>query len=313
VSFAGAFSLKKSHQSSVQLLVWFCREGPSFALSSFWRAKNKKKHEGVPALKLPGDFDKPGCPLSPLIFILAYDPLLSALSALPNLKVFAFADDLAMTAESVEAISPALRIITAFSGLSGLGINRDKSCVISSGPDDSLPGLQEALLGCPWPDLPLRASTTHLGIPIGRDITLGDIFQSPYKKALARLSSAKSVLRGLSVLSRILFINVFIVSLFSYHALFFVIPREFLDVIRSRTHALVTPFSGGAYTYNSLVCLNALFSIRPPLKDLWAFNVSLLAARSPYIRSFANYHSFPTLNIKKSKFISRLLTWRMEL
>ena len=77
---------------------------------------------------------KQGCPLSPLLFILAYDPLLTAISRLPNLKAFAFADDLALTAETVEAISPALELISLFSELSGLGINRDKSCVVSSAP-----------------------------------------------------------------------------------------------------------------------------------------------------------------------------------
>ena len=70
---------------------------------------------------------KQGCPLSPLIFILAYD-----LSTLPNIKCFAFADDLAMSALHVSDISPALTIISTFSTLSGLGINKDNSCVISN-------------------------------------------------------------------------------------------------------------------------------------------------------------------------------------
>ena len=128
--------------------------------------------------------------------------------------------------------------------------------------------------------------TTHLGVPIGRGVTLDNIFESHYNKALDRISTAKTVVSKLSVLNRILFVNVFIISLFSYHALFFIVPKEILDSIRRLTHTLV----GGAYTYNSLICLDSIFSIRPPLKDLWAFNISLLASRSSLISSTANYH-----------------------
>jgi ribonuclease HI/exonuclease III len=246
---------------------------------------------------------KQGCPLSPLIFIIAYDPLLFSLSKLPYISRFAFADDLAITADSIPAITPALHLITRFSALSGLGINRDKSCVLSSAPDTTWDTLRAQLRGCPWPDLPLRDSTTHLGIPIGSKITLGDIFESPYKKAVARLVGSKPLMKGLPVSSRILFVNTFVISLFSYHFLFFVIPKEFYSSIKSLIIKLVTPFNGGAYTYESLLCLNFIFSIRPPLKDLWAVNISLLAARSPYIHSNSNYNDLPKISLAYSKFI----------
>ena len=137
--------------------------------------------------------------------------------------------------------------------MSGLGINKDKSCVISSGPLASIPALKNEIALCPWLDLPLRDSTTHLGIVIDREVTLGDIFASPFKKAVDRINSCRSVVRGLSVSNRILFINTFVISLFSYHALFFVIPKEHYDSIRGLICKIVTPFNGGTYTYESLV------------------------------------------------------------
>src|SRR5689334_13634382 len=95
---------------------------------------------------------------------------------------------IALASLTVLLISPALNLISLFSTL-GLGVNKDKSCVIS-GPPRTIPRLKLELSESPWPLLPLRESATHLGIPIGRHISLGDIFDSPYKKALSLLSSA---------------------------------------------------------------------------------------------------------------------------
>ena len=58
---------------------------------------------------------KQGCPLSPLLFIIAYDPLLHKLARYVDLKRFAFADDLAIFGDSVDAIAPALLVISDFS------------------------------------------------------------------------------------------------------------------------------------------------------------------------------------------------------
>jgi hypothetical protein len=172
---------------------------------------------------------KQGCPLSPLLFILAYDPLLLDLGRSPLLRNFAFADDLAVTAHSLLDFDFAFVAIDKFTYFSGLGINKKKSCVLSTGDEASDENLRLELSQCPWPDLPLRDKATHLGIPIGRSVTLGDIFEKPMKKAVDRLKMSAYAVQGFSVLSRILFVNVFIVSLFSYHCCFFVVPQEFLD------------------------------------------------------------------------------------
>ena len=46
-----------------------------------------------------------------------------------------------------------------------------------------------------------------------------------------------------------------------------------------------------------------MFSIRPPLKDLWAFNLSLLASRSNAISATCNYYDIQDVSVRHSRFI----------
>ena len=104
----------------------------------------------------------------------------------------------------------------------------------------------------PWPDLPLKDKGTHLGIRIGRSITLEEIWSGPMEKALNRIKSAKNALKMLSLSNRILYVNIFIISLFAYVGLFYVLPAEMWSQIKSGIAKLITPFNGGAYTYETL-------------------------------------------------------------
>ena len=52
------------------------------------------------------------------------------------------------------------------------------------------------------------------------------------------------------------------------------------------------PFKGGAYTYEMLICAQHLLRVKP-LKDVWAQNVALLAARSPLINAACTYYELP--------------------
>ena len=214
---------------------------------------------------------KQGCPLSPLLFIIAFDPLLSCLSRLPNLCCYAFADDLAVTTIRIPFIYPALSLISSFSHISGRGINKDKSCLLSSVPPSRHPSIRIDLDNSPWPDIPLRTKATHLGVPIGRDVTLEDIWAIPLSKATERIKASRIIIKSLPLPSRILYVNVFIVSLFSYIGLFFVLPTALWASIKSIISKMVTPFNGGAYTYGSLICSKTLFRLKPCLKDIWTF------------------------------------------
>ena len=75
---------------------------------------------------------KQGCPLSPLLFVIAYDPLLFFLRSRTNNEYFAFADDLASTACKIADFYPALNLIDEFAVITGLGVNKSKSLVLST-------------------------------------------------------------------------------------------------------------------------------------------------------------------------------------
>jgi len=197
-------------------------------------------------------------PLSPLLFIIAYHPLLDYISRTPGVRSFAFADDLALFSDSVETISPALSLISRFSDVSGLGINKDKSVAIPTAGPSRWPFIRLALLSCPWPDLPLAESGAHLGITVGRNVDLKKLWSGPMAKAEARLRSNKHVITSLSVSSRMLYMNVFIISLFSYVALFFVLPTPLWKQIRGLIQRFF-PFHGGSYSGYTLVCAKSLF------------------------------------------------------
>ena len=122
------------------------------------------------------------CPLSPRLFIIAFDPLLFSLSKVPDIRCFAFADDLAITTDNLLSIYPALSIISSFSNVSGLGINKDKSFVLSSAPLSCYPLIRSGLASSPWPDIVLKEQGSHLGIVVGRGVTLEDIWSSLLRK-----------------------------------------------------------------------------------------------------------------------------------
>ena len=247
---------------------------------------------------------KQGCPLSPLLFLVAYDPLLESLARNPKIRLFAFADDIAVFTDSVLSITPSLLEISSFSALSGLGINKNKSVVIPTGAPDTWDKTQSQLHISPWPDLTIQPSGTHLGILIGREVTLDDLWKAPLTKAQERIKQCAPTVKKMPLRYRVSFINCFVVSIFSYISLFFVLPSENWKSIKNLISKAIIPFNGGAFTYDTLTCGNTLYHIKPALRDVWAANVALLSVRSSYFNPFLNYHSLPAIDLRFNMHIS---------
>jgi hypothetical protein len=133
-----------------------------------------------------------------------------------------------------------------------------------------------------WPDLKLVPNTSYLGLPFGASVTLDDVFRGPTTKMRDRLRLLKPALSCLPLHKKILLVNVFVVSLFSYVSLFFILPHTLWKVIKETIRRAITPFNGGAYPYEALVCGSLQLGLKPSLRDVWAAGLSLLAVRSQY-------------------------------
>jgi len=218
---------------------------------------------------------KQGCPLSPLLFILCYDILHFKLSPLPNIKIRAAADDLAIETDTLDDAIKAFPVIDAFSSASGLGINRDKTVILSA-KDHRARGLAPAVLklqNSSWPLVKFADSHKYLGILFGRAIQVEDIFAAPAQKARDRARRFGAALGRMDTQRRILTFNVFITPIFSFVQQFYIMPSSVLRDYRAIMRRAISPFAGTAWPYSQLCAPTDMVGFRQPLRDPWVHNV----------------------------------------
>ena len=220
---------------------------------------------------------KQGCPLSPLLFILCYDILHFKLSPLENIVVKAAADDLALEAVSIEDTINAFPIIDDFTIASGLGINRDKTVILSAKNhlSEVFAPISQRILSSRWPLVKVVDSHKYLGILFGRKVSVEDIFAAPAKKAADRARSFGAAIRRLDTQRRIMVFNVFITPIFSFVQQFYIMPSPVYREYRSIMHRAITPFGGSAWPYAQLCAPFTSIGFRQPLRDPWVFNIQV--------------------------------------
>jgi len=221
---------------------------------------------------------KQGCPLSPLLFILCYDILQFKLSPLDNIKVKAAADDLAIETDTLDDAIRAFPVIDSFTTASGLGINRDKTVILSAKDHNKVnfaPAIKR-LQESSWPLVKFADSHKYLGILFGRAIQVEDIYAAPAKKALERARSFGAAISKMDTQRRILTFNVFITPIFSFVQQFYIMPSSVLREYRSAMHRAISPFAGTAWPYSQLCAPTGSVGFKQPLRDPWVHNVTII-------------------------------------
>ena len=224
---------------------------------------------------------KQGCPLSPLLFLLAYDPLLHRINNIENAIPWSFADDAAIGHPTMHGITQATREIDIFAHISGFGVNRHKSAVLHT--LTPTPADHKALKDTKWKGLAFTNKTTYLGVLMGFNIDTSDIYAKALQKYQTRANQLASALSHSSLNNRIIIFNTYLLPLFSYLSRYYILPyHEVGGIARRIASRKIISFYGGAYKYIHLITPLNRFGFARPLRDLWAANVADLASQFDY-------------------------------
>ena len=258
---------------------------------------------------------KPGCPLSPIIFAIVVDPLLRALRVYTKCDAFAFADDLAIDTNNLKRLNFCMRIIDEFGDASGAKQNHGKTAIISAQND---PSVKTWIKRSPWKKLKHPLSYTYLGILFGRRVSVADVYRKAVNKLVDRANEYKRISKMLSHSKRVTIFNVFIISILSYIANFFIFPYDLdsryvkakdsqLAKVRGAACNIIIPFRGNAYDYTHLVGNSERISSQPPIRDITALSYATLAAKAN-LAEWDQLHreDLPTINSKSMQIVNQI-------
>ena len=227
---------------------------------------------------------KQGCPLSPLLFVIAYDPFLTKTGSLPGATVWSYADDAVLAHNTLDGIESFTSQIDDFSHISGFGVNREKCNILHVLDTSTLEN--DRLKSFPWANpvtgksLTFTNKAVYLGILVGYNISTIDIYQEAFDKFELRADTFSCALRFLPTQARISIFNIHITPLLSYITRFYILPyKELGNKIRNIMRRKIISFNGSAHKFIHLCTPPSLFGPSTPLRDIWALNVSTLASQ----------------------------------
>jgi hypothetical protein len=216
---------------------------------------------------------KQGCPLSPILFNLLLDPLLTKL-AQANELTWGYADDLALAVTELRTLGPLLQHIEAFNAASGSSSSPTKTYIVSTRQVSQAE--QQRHVPQSWTIQP-RDSATYLGILFGRDVTVSDIFTEPLAELRSRVTQYLPSKDMYTLTNRIIVANSFLLPTLSFHQRFFLMPPAALEAARASVREWVSP--GKLLGYEHLCRDTASGGMAQPLRDVRALNIASLLSR----------------------------------
>ena len=210
-----------------------------------------------------------GCPLSPILFLLALDPLLSDLETVMGTSQGAWCDDLVISFGCWSVVPTFLGKIDAYNKASGGSSNTLKSLFIST-TDSKFP----VTLPGHWSRSRLVDRYKHLGVLRGRSVTVQDVFADAMQSLRDRVMLYSPFKSSYSLQNRVIISNAFLTSVLSYLCQFFLLdPRDELEVERLISDWTVP---GRRLKYDYLCAPTRGAGLATPLRDVYKSNIALI-------------------------------------
>ena len=201
-------------------------------------------------------------PASCIFYIIGADPLLPSLQQTPHVSEF-------VDEWSMGQISAVSNLIHNFEQASGQQINRGKSALI---PARQLSDDERASCLALWySDIRISSRERVLGVFIGIHVSIHDQYYNGVHKFDVALSVFGRVRMSLSLAMRVLVVNIFMFTLFSYPNRQFFMPRVLLQEIERKVLRFLTPITWtklGMFSAVGALCGTQLF-----LQDLRLSNL----------------------------------------
>ena len=212
---------------------------------------------------------KQGCPLSPILFNLALDPLLSHLNLIPEIDVKAYCDDIGIGFRDWQVIPNALHHLSAFNNATGMTSNTKKTFFITTDPS---PIPLTHVLPQDWRNIRITTKYKYLGIWFGNNITINDIFSDAWDKLSQRVAKYMPYKSHYNTQNRVIISNSFLSSIFSYLFHFYVMGEHLHDQAEALLTRWLVP--ANRFKYNHMTAPTQRAGLTQPLQDLYKLNIS---------------------------------------